>query len=139
MADKSVLTISIVTPDGEAYHHDHVNLVILSTKSGQMGIMPNHVPVIASLEVDEVRVDYGNHEDKIAVNGGFVEFSNNVATIVANSAEKQSDIDVERAHRAQTRAQSAIKQAKADHNQKTLRVEEVALKRAINRIHVAKH
>ncbi|XIF20430.1 MAG: Hypothetical protein AJITA_01188 [Acetilactobacillus jinshanensis] len=59
MADKSVLTISIVTPDGEAYNQNNVKMVVLNTKSGQMGIMPNHAPVIASLEVDEVKVEYG--------------------------------------------------------------------------------
>ena len=139
MANQKTLTISIVTPDGSAYQHSDVQMVILNTQSGQMGIMPNHVPVIASLKIDEVKVDYGNRDDEIAVNGGFAEFSNNTITIVANSAEKRSNIDVERAQRAQKRAKAAIQRAKQKHDQVTLQQSEVALERAINRIHVAKH
>ena len=98
MADNnSVLTVSIVTPDGKVYEREDARLVIVRTKSGQLGIMPNHVPVIASLEVDEVKVKSGSDVDEIAVNGGFVEFSNNNLTVIADSAEKQGDIDVDRA------------------------------------------
>ncbi|QBP18772.1 F0F1 ATP synthase subunit epsilon [Acetilactobacillus jinshanensis] len=139
MADKSVLTISIVTPDGERYNRQDVKMIVLDTKSGQLGIMPDHAPIIASLEVNEVKVEYDGKTDKVAVNGGFVEFSHNVATIVANSAEKQSDINVPRAQRAQKRAQANIKKAKAAHDKETLDAEELALRRAINRIYVAKH
>ena len=139
MADQSVLTVSIVTPDGEVYNRKNASLVIINTKSGQMGIMPNHIPVVASLSVDQVRIDYHHHEDKIAVNGGFIEFSNDEATIVANSAEKQSDIDVERATRAQKRAQAAITESKKNHDKTTLQRSQLALERAVNRIHTAKH
>lgn len=64
-------------------------MIVVSTQSGQLGIMANHVPIIATLDVDETRVKYDDKEDDIAVNGGFIEFSNNVATIVADSAETQ--------------------------------------------------
>ena len=138
MADQSVLTVSIVTPDGEVYNQSKATMVVVKTKSGQLGIMPNHVPVIASLAVDAVLIKAGHHQDKVAVNGGFVEFSNNEATVIANSAEKQGDIDVARAKRAQARAKAAIQKAKQAHDQVTLEKEQVALMRAVNRIRVAK-
>ena len=139
MADnRSVLSVSIVTPDGRVYEHDG-ELLVIKTKLGHLGIMPNHVPVISSLEVDEVRIKHDGEEDEVAVNGGFLEFSDNVATIVADSAERQDDIDVGRAESARDRAQAAIKKAQDEHDADTLARAEVALRRAINRINVANH
>ncbi|KRK76720.1 F0F1 ATP synthase subunit epsilon [Levilactobacillus namurensis DSM 19117] len=120
------------------YEHESTFLVV-TTKLGQLGIMPNHVPVITSLEVDEVRIKHDDTEDKVAVNGGFLEFSNNTATIVADSAERQDDIDVARAENARQRAEKTIKQAQAAHDADSLARAEVALRRAVNRINVAKH
>ena len=140
MADNnSVLTVSIVTPDGKVYEREEARLVIVRTKSGQLGIMPNHVPVIASLEVDEVKVKSGSDVDEIAVNGGFVEFSNNNLTVIADSAEKQGDIDVDRAAAARDRAQKALEIARQKHDNQEILRNQVALRRAINRMHVAKH
>lgn len=140
MADNnSVLTVSIVTPDGKVYEREDARLVIVRTKSGQLGIMPNHVPVIASLEVDEVKVKSGSDVDEIAVNGGFVEFSNNNLTVIADSAEKQGDIDVDRAAAARDRAQKALEIARQKHDNQEILRNQVALIRAINRMHVAKH
>ncbi|CAI2581188.1 ATP synthase epsilon chain [Apilactobacillus kunkeei] len=140
MADNnSVLTVSIVTPDGKVYEREDARLVIVRTKSGQLGIMPNHVPVIASLEVDEVKVKSGSDVDEIAVNGGFVEFSSNNLTVIADSAEKQGDIDVDRASAARDRAQKALEIARQKHDNQEILRNQVALRRAINRIHVAKH
>ncbi|PWF99529.1 F0F1 ATP synthase subunit epsilon [Levilactobacillus bambusae] len=139
MADnKSVLTVSIVTPSGTVYEHD-AEMVVVTTQTGELGIMPNHAPLIASLEVDEARIKYDDQEDEIAVNGGFIEFSNNEASIVADSAEKQGDIDVARAEHARDRAQADIKRAQNAHDADELARANVALRRAINRISVAKH
>ncbi|GEP22529.1 MAG: F0F1 ATP synthase subunit epsilon [Lentilactobacillus diolivorans] len=137
MADNSVITVSIVTPDGKVYDHT-ADMIVVSTQSGQLGIMANHVPVIATLAVDETRVKYDDNEDEIAVNGGFIEFSNNVATIVADSAENQSDIDVARAQNARQRAEKLIAQARQKHDQASLDRAQIALRRAINRINTAK-
>lgn len=137
MADNSVITVSIVTPDGKVYDHT-ADMIVVSTQSGQLGIMANHVPVIATLAVDETRVKYDDNEDEIAVNGGFIEFSNNVATIVADSAENQSDIDVARAQNARQRAEKLIAQARQKHDQASLNRAQIALRRAINRINTAK-
>ncbi|GEL14753.1 F0F1 ATP synthase subunit epsilon [Pediococcus cellicola] len=141
MADQSVLTVSIVTPDGQVYDGTSTMLVV-KTKDGQLGIMPNHVPIIASLAIDEVRIkheDSSQKEDAVAVNGGFVEFSDNTATIVADTAENESDIDLDRAENARKRAQETIRKAQEIHDNSTLRRAQISLRRAINRINVAKH
>ncbi|AMV59916.1 ATP synthase epsilon chain [Pediococcus damnosus] len=140
MADKPKLTVSIVTPDGQVYEGTSTMLVV-KTKDGQLGIMPNHVPIIASLAIDEVRIQHENttKEDAVAVNGGFVEFSDNTATIVADTAENESDIDVARAESARQRAQETIRKVQDAHDNSQLRRAQISLRRAVNRINVSKH
>ncbi|WP_179395762.1 F0F1 ATP synthase subunit epsilon [Lacticaseibacillus absianus] len=132
------MTVNIVTPNGLVYDH-HANLVVVKTTTGEMGIMANHEPVVAPLMIGEVRVrrvDNPGHEDVIAVNGGFMEVANNVASIVADSAERARDIDLNRAEAARQRAQRRIEEAKAHSDTDDLQRAQVALQRAINRIHV---
>lgn len=132
------ITVKIVTPDGVVYDH-HAHLLIVNAIDGELGIMKDHEPIIAPLRIAEVRVqrvDGSDHENHIAVNGGFMEFSNNVATIVADSAERQRTIDLSRAQLAKERAEKAIAAAEAKHDKDTARRAQVALQRAVNRIHV---
>ncbi|MCT3063707.1 F0F1 ATP synthase subunit epsilon [Lactiplantibacillus pentosus] len=142
MADNAKsLTVSIVTPDGQVYENK-TPMLIVRTIDGELGILPNHIPVIASLAIDEVRIkqpESDQEDDEIAVNGGFVEFSNNTATIVADSAERQNDIDVARAENARKRAETAIKAAQQKHDDAELARAQVALRRAMNRLNVARH
>ncbi|ANZ58367.1 F0F1 ATP synthase subunit epsilon [Fructilactobacillus lindneri] len=140
MADnKSVLTVSIVTPDGEEYTNDKCSMAVIQTGSGDIGIMANHIPIIAALKIGPAQFNYGNDEsDVLAVNGGFVEFSNNELTIVADSAELKSEIDIDRATSAKERAQQKIKTASEANDTDTMNRAEVALQRAVNRINVAK-
>ena len=139
MAETSnVLRVNIVTPDGLVYDH-HARMLVVHSVAGELGIMANHEPIVTPLEIGEVdvqRVDASDHNDSIAVNGGFMEVSENVASIVADSAELERDIDLSRAQAARDRAQKRIAQAKNDHNQDDLRRAQVALRRAINRINV---
>ena len=142
MADNAKsLTVSIVTPDGQVYENK-TPMLIVRTIDGELGILPNHIPVIASLAIDEVRIkqlESDQEDDEIAVNGGFVEFSNNTATIVADSAERQNDIDVARAENARKRAETAIKAAQQKHDDAELARAQVDLRRAMNRLNVALH
>lgn len=135
MADHT-FNVTIVTPDGTVYDKD-TTMIILKTQNGEMGILPNHIPVVASLKIDAVRVKLDSGEDKIAVNGGFVEFSDNSATIVADSAETPDKIDVNRAQSAKTRAEQHIQHAHEVHDKNELARAEVALKRAVNRLSVS--
>ncbi|KRL53396.1 F0F1 ATP synthase subunit epsilon [Lacticaseibacillus manihotivorans] len=139
MAELSnVLTVNIVTPNGLVYDH-HADMVVVKTIAGELGIMANHEPVVAPLVIGEIRVkrtDNPGHEDAIAVNGGFMEMSGNVASIVADSAERERDIDLTRAEAARARAQRRIDDAKTKSDPDELQRAQVALQRAINRIHV---
>lgn len=137
MAENSVIEVSIVTPDGKVYA-ENAKMLVVTTKVGQLGIMADHVPLIANLDVDQARIERDGKTDIVAVNGGFIEFADNHATIVADSAENQSDIDVARAENAKARAEKHIQEAKAQHDTDSLARAQVALRKAINRINTSK-
>ncbi|MFR7931747.1 MAG: F0F1 ATP synthase subunit epsilon [Streptococcus thermophilus] len=140
------MTVQVVTPDGLKYDH-HASFIHAVTKDGQIGILPGHINLIAPLEVDELkvrRVDDESHVDWIAVNGGIIEVKDDFITIVANSAERDRDIDVSRAERAKQRAERVLEEetkrvleeaTKSDRNDDVQRAQ-VALRRALNRINV---
>ena len=137
MDEKPVLTVNVVTPDGSVYENT-TDLVICTTTVGQVGIMPNRLPLLASLAIDKIRVKTGEDTfDEVAVSGGFIEFSNNVLSVVASAAEKE-EIDTSRAERARKRAEARIAKAKENHDDNELKRAEVSLRRAVNRLSVSK-
>ncbi|AUJ29970.1 MAG: F0F1 ATP synthase subunit epsilon [Liquorilactobacillus hordei] len=141
MAEQDLLTVSVVTPDGNVYE-SQTRLAVFKTTVGEIGILPNHIPLIASLEIDEVRIKVQGTDDKfdeIAVSGGFVEFSNNVATVVANSAEKKENIDTSRATKARERAERRLETAKQNNDVDTAKRAEISLRKAVNRINISGH
>ena len=140
------MTVQVVTPDGLKYDH-LASFIHAVTKDGQIGILPGHINLIAPLEVDELkvrRVDDESHVDWIAVNGGIIEVKDDFITIIANSAERDRDIDVSRAERAKQRAERVLEEetkrvleeaTKSDRNDDVQRAQ-IALRRALNRINV---
>lgn len=137
----AVMTVNVVTPNGLVYDH-HASLVVAKTLSGEIGILANHIPIVAPLTIDEVKIrraDSDTHVDWVAVNGGIIEVKDNLVTILADSAERERDIDVSRAERAKIRAEKLIEEANKVHNIDQLKRAEVSLHRALNRINVAKH
>ena len=69
-------------------------MVSCKAESGELGILPGHIPLVAPLSINAVRLKRENHVDKLAVNGGFMEVRPDKVTILAQSAEKPSDIDI---------------------------------------------
>lgn len=134
------MTVQVVTPDGICYDH-HANFISVKTPDGEMGILPEHINLIDSLTIHEMkirRIDDDNHVDWVAINGGIIEVKDNLVTIVADSAERERDIDVSRAEHAKIRAERKLEQVQSTHNIDEVRRAQVALRRALNRISVGK-
>lgn len=142
MAENSeVMTVQVISPTGLVYDH-HSVFVLARTTSGDMGILPNMISTVAALDIDELKVrrpDDENHVDYIAVNGGIIEINQNNITIIADSAERERNIDLSRAERAKIRAEREIERAKAENKTDEVRRAEVSLHRALNRLNVGKH
>ncbi|KHF38337.1 F0F1 ATP synthase subunit epsilon [Halalkalibacter okhensis] len=128
------IQVSVVTPDGKVYD-GAVDMVVVRTVEGELGILPNHIPLVAPLTVGAVRLNKGTTVEKVAVTGGFVEVRPDQVTILAEAAELPSDIDVDRAKEAEKRARQRIESAKTDAID--FKRAELALRRATNRLDVA--
>jgi len=129
------LTVSVVTPNGLVLEDDY-EMVSCRAESGELGVLPGHIPIVAPLEISGVRLKKGNGQPTIlAVSGGFIEVRPDKVTILAESAEKESDIDVARAESARKRAQEILSSKREGVD--ILRAK-LALKRAENRIKLAK-
>ncbi|PLS07951.1 F0F1 ATP synthase subunit epsilon [Neobacillus cucumis] len=126
--------VSVVTPDGPVYDSE-VEMVSTKAKSGELGILPGHIPLVAPLAISAVRLKKGGNTDFVAVSGGFLEVRPDQVTILAQTAELASDIDVERALRAKERAEQRMQEQRAEHTD--FRRAELALQRAINRLAVS--
>ncbi|MEN2767302.1 F0F1 ATP synthase subunit epsilon [Ornithinibacillus xuwenensis] len=127
------LTVSVVTPDGPVLE-DTYEMVSCKAENGELGILPGHIPLVAPLAISAVRLKRDSSEDKLAINGGFLEVRPDKVTILAQSAEKPSEIDVARAEAAKQRAEGRL-QSNEDHIDR-IRAE-LALRRAVNRLDIA--
>lgn len=128
------IKVSVVTPDGPVYESD-VEMVSTKAGSGELGILPGHIPMVAPLKIGAVRLKNGGKTDFVAVSGGFLEVRPEQVTILAQSAEQADEIDVERAVRAKQRAEQRLNEQKRENVD--FRRAELALRRAINRIEVS--
>jgi F-type H+-transporting ATPase subunit epsilon len=127
------LKVNIVTPDGPVYDSE-VEMVSTKAQSGELGILPGHIPMVAPLQIGAVRLKNGGNTELVAVSGGFLEVRPEQVTILAQAAETAEAIDVERAKEAKGRAESRLQAQKEDIDFKRA---EIALKRAMNRINVS--
>ena len=127
--------VNVVTPGGPVYEAD-VEMVSTKALSGELGILPGHIPLVAPLAIGSVRLKLGGGKtEAIAVSGGFIEVRPDQVTVLAQSAEKAEDIDVERAQRAKERAEKRLQDAHQEHID--FKRAELALQRAINRLVVS--
>ena len=103
----ALFNLEIVTPLKVAYR-EQVKMIIVRTVDGDMGILPNHAPLVTALAVGEmtIRKEDGNQQYFIA--GGFLEISKDKVVILADKAVRAEDIDIEEERRKQ-----AIMEAKA--------------------------
>ncbi|MCQ2978561.1 MAG: F0F1 ATP synthase subunit epsilon [Clostridia bacterium] len=129
MSDKKI-KLNIVTPSRNFYDGE-ANMVIVKTVDGEVGIMPDHIPLVSILDVGMVDIKEGNEIKSATVNMGFIQVVNNEVSIFTDSAEWPEEIDIDRAKSAKERAEQRLKEKAADLDQKRA---ELALKRALNRI-----
>ena len=112
MALPTKIQLEIVTPD-RALAREEVDEVVVPGSEGELGILPGHTPLLATLKVGELWYRQGSEKHYLAVAFGFVEVLPDSVTILAQVAERPQDIDVERAERAKRRAEERLAQSPA--------------------------
>jgi F-type H+-transporting ATPase subunit epsilon len=132
MADNA-MNLIIVTPEREVVREEVEELEIPGSE-GYFGVLPGHAPLFSEVKVGEVAYRKGTRWTFLAVAWGFVEVQPDQVRILAETAERAHEIDVDRAMRAKQRAEEMISRGgeDVDYNQAL-----VALERAIVRIQVS--
>lgn len=131
---ESTFMLEIVTPE-EILLKDEIQFMVAPGAEGELGIMKNHAPLVAALNIGVLRYKNANGVSKnMAISGGFIEVIDNSTRVLAETAEPGEHIDVLRAKAALERAEKRL----------TVRTEEInhtrakmALQRAIARIKAA--
>ena len=98
------LDLEVVTPERELVH-EQVDEVQVPGKDGYIGVLPGHAALLGELGIGELSYNAGGRPHYLAVHGGFLEIRDDHVRVLADASERPEEIDVERARRAQTRAQ----------------------------------
>ena len=128
------LKLDIVTVERLLYSQD-VDMVIAPGIEGELGILPRHAPLLTALTYGELRAKRGDEEEIFAIGGGFMEVQPDHVTVLADTAERAEEIDLQRAEAARRRAEESLKtmaEEKVDFAKA-----ESALRRSLIRIKVA--
>jgi F-type H+-transporting ATPase subunit epsilon len=102
-----------------------------------MGILPNHSPLLTTLGYGEVIVREGDREEYFAIGGGFAEVQPDKVVVLADSAERAGEIDVDRAEQARARAEKYMKEGVPEDPERYAQIR-ASLQRAQIRIDVAR-
>jgi F-type H+-transporting ATPase subunit epsilon len=131
------IRLEIVTPE-KAIVSEEAKIVMAPGELGEFGVLSGHTPFMTSLKLGSVRYeDKSGTERFVFVSGGFAEALPDRVTILADSAERRRDIDMERAKAAMARAEGRLSSAGTSDTDIDFTRARAALLRAIHRIRLA--
>jgi F-type H+-transporting ATPase subunit epsilon len=130
--------LEIVTPDGVRFD-DAVARVVIPGSEGDFGVLPGHERFLSPVRIGELDIEMPDHKHLFAaVSDGFVEVGSDHVVLMADSCEFGSGIDTARAERARARAEQEMQMLRERaHEERTYKLEEGALQRALIRLQVA--
>lgn len=126
------MRVKLITPVG-LYKEGEIDALHVKTVEGELTLLPHHMPIVAMLATCKLQMQEQHEYHDYAISGGLLHMVNDQINILTDSIEGKKEIDIERARRAKARAEERL--AKKDTNT-NIRRAEVALAKAINRIHV---
>jgi len=107
------LKLEIVTPDGKAYSED-VEMVTLTGVQGEMGVLPQHIPLMTKMAPGELVVRKGGRDLFVAVGGGLVQVTGTRVNILTDMAVAADKIDEAKAEEARRRAEARLREKLSD-------------------------
>nr|QHB78318.1 ATP synthase CF1 epsilon subunit [Diplazium crassiusculum]QHB79004.1 ATP synthase CF1 epsilon subunit [Diplazium pullingeri] len=125
-----VLNLRVMAPNRIVWNSE-VWEIASSTNSGQVGILPNHAPLLTALDMGVSKIRHDGQWSSMALMGGFAMIDNNQITILVNEAERATEIDPDEARRTFKMAQADS--AKAEGKKRVIEANS-ALKRAKARL-----
>lgn len=127
--------LEIITPE-KKFFDGETEQIIVRTTVGDVGILNGHEPYCAALGIGQIRVMIDGKFRHAATAGGVIKVNRNKTVVLVDSCEWADEIDLQRAEAAKDRAEDRMKKAETD---RQLRMAEVKLKRALNRIDTARY
>lgn len=105
-----MLNLRVMAPNRIVWNSE-VREIISSTNSGQVGILPNHAPLLTALDMGVLKIRYDGQWSTMALMGGFAMVDNNQVTILVNEAERATEIDPQEAQKNFQTAKANLTQA----------------------------
>jgi F-type H+-transporting ATPase subunit epsilon len=130
------IRVEIVSQDRTVFEGD-VDIVVVPGSDGEMGILPNHAPLLSTLRIGVIKVRRAGEEQQFIVTGGLIEVQPKIVTILADAAENVTEIDIARAEEAKRRAEQRLAEGGAADTESILALES-ALRRSTLRLEMAK-
>ncbi len=128
------LHLEIVTPERLAYS-DEVDMVLVPGIGGELGILPNHTPLVSLLGMGELKIRKGGDEETFAIVGGFLQVRPDKVVVMAETADMATEIDLEKAQEARREAERALESGY--HEGADLATARAQLQQALLRVRVA--
>jgi F-type H+-transporting ATPase subunit epsilon len=132
MAETDTIQLEVVTPE-RLVVNETAEYIEIPGKTGYIGVLPGHAPLITELAVGEISYRRGADTRRLAVAWGFAEVLQNKVTILAETAEKAEEIDTGRAEAAKKKAEAELAKAGPEGDKDA----QAALQRANARLEVA--
>ncbi len=127
------LRLEIVTPESRAYSDD-VEFVVLPAIEGEMGVFPQHVPLITAIKPGELVVTKDGKQTHLAVGEGFVEITGEKVSVLVDMALTEEVIDEKAAEEAVKRAEARLKEEHLDGEESAL--VQAAIAKSLAQLHV---
>lgn len=125
--------LEVITPLKKILEKE-VDMIVLRTTEGDMGVMANHAPFVAELSIGEMKVKSSDEEVSYFVSGGFMDVSREKTTILADEAMDAREIDIEIAKKDAEVAQAKLKKLKED---REIASTQKALQDALTKVRIA--
>ena len=109
----SRINLNITTAEGEIFS-GNVDSVTLPGEIGEMTILPSHAQLISTLSSGEMKLVINKEEEFLSIIGGFIQVNKDFVVILADAAERDSQIDLDRAEQALKRAEERVANSKTD-------------------------
>ena len=109
----ATVDVLVATAEREVYRGE-ADFLVAPGAAGELGIMPKHTPLLSALTAGELRIHRGEEIDEVFISGGFLEVQPDVITVLADTAERASDVDEAAAIEAERRAQEAVESHQGD-------------------------
>jgi F-type H+-transporting ATPase subunit epsilon len=134
VAEKGKMLLEVVAPSRQVVRSEHVDEVIAPGSEGEFGVLPGHTPFLTTLKVGMLSYREGTEWHRLAVDWGYAEVGPNRVIVLAEGADRASEIDLTEARLAKERAEKTLSEKLEQTDYEKARIE---LLRAMIRIQVA--